>query len=363
VAIPWFGPELGPEERDAVALVMESTYLNDGEVTLAFERAVAARLGVPYAVGVTNGTAAIALSLMAAGIGPGDEVLVPDLTFIATANAVQLAAASVKLVDIDPVTLAISVEAARQSIGKTTRAIVPVDVNGRGADYDALHKLCAEHGLVLISDSCEGLGSRYRGRPLGTFGLAGCLSFSPNKIVTCGQGGMVVTNEASLHDRLRELKDQGRRQPGSGGDDLHPVLGFNFKLTNLQSAIGLVQLKRLDERLEHACRIRRLYREGLDGLPGVTLLPDDVEGGTILQWSDVLIADRARACDAFDAARIGYRRFWYPLHTQGPYAAAGAAFPNSRRASARGLWLPSHYSLKDSDVERVSEVLRAALRA
>ncbi len=359
-SLPWFEPQFGVAERDAVAAVFDSGYLNDGEVTRAFERAFAARLGVRHAVAVSNGTAAIALGLMAAGIGPGDEVLVPNFTFIATANAVRLAGAAVKLVDIDPRTLTISVLSTERNLSSATRAIVPVDVNGRGADYSALGKLCDKWGLVLISDSCEALGSHFHGQKLGTYGKAGCFSFSANKTVSCGQGGMIVTNDADLHDRLRELKDQGRREGGTGGDDLHPVIGYNFKLTNLQAAVGLAQLEQLHTRLDHARLINRFYREGLSGLQGVELLPLDDEG-TVLQWNDVLIDDRARVCQALDAAGIGYRRFWHPLNTQEPYAAPSELFPYSQRVSSRGLWLPSGFSLSEGDVNRVCQLVQRAV--
>jgi perosamine synthetase len=301
------------------------------------------------------------VALMAAGIGRGDEVLVPDLTFIATANAVRLAGANVKLVDVEPMRFCADPDAVEAAIGPRTRALVTVDVNGRGADYQRLEQICRKAGLVLICDAAEALGSRRAGRMLGSFGLAGCFSFSANKTITAGQGGMVVTDSDALHDRLRELKDQGRRTGGTGGDDLHPVLGFNFKFTDLQAAVALAQFDEIDERLGAARRRDQAYVERLSNQPGLTL-PAYSEPGEVRQWSDVLIASRTEVAAALDAAKIGHRAFWYPLHRQPPYQADDRDFPHSIDISHRGLWLASRLDMSESDIDRVSSVVVAALR-
>src|SRR5262249_30998280 len=155
----------------------------------------------------------------------------------------------------------IDVHKAAAAIGPRTKAIIPVDVNGRGADYDALGTLAQLSGLKIVCDAAEGFGSKYRGRALGSFGDASCFSFSANKTITSGQGGMVATNSERVYSRLRELKDQGRRHGGTGGDDLHPVLGFNFKYTNVQAALALAQFERLDERIAHFAERDAWYRE------------------------------------------------------------------------------------------------------
>ena len=243
--IPWFQPQMTGGELPRLADVLDRNFLNDGPLTREFEARIAARAGVAHGIAVTSGTAAITLALMALGIEPGDEVIVPDLTFIATANAARLAGAAVVLVDVDPQRLTLSPRAVEAAITPRTRAVVPVDVNGRGADYIALERICRECGLVMVCDAAEALGSRYGGRPLGSYGDAACFSFSPNKTLTTGQGGMIVTGSAEMADRLYELKDQGRRVRGSGGDDLHPVMGFNFKFTDLQAAVGPGPARRL----------------------------------------------------------------------------------------------------------------------
>jgi perosamine synthetase len=359
--IAWFGPHLTGRELERLREVLDRQYVNDGPLAREFERRIATLVGTRHAVAVTSGTAAIALALMAAGIGRGCEVLVPDLTFAATANAVRLAGAEVKLIDVEPVRFGIDPDAVEAAIGPRTRALVTVDVNGRGADYARLEPICRNAGLVLICDAAEGLGSRHDGRMLGSFGLAGCFSFSANKTVTAGQGGMITTNDDALHDRLRELKDQGRRHGGTGGDDLHPVLGFNFKFTDLQAAVALAQLEDIEQRLAAAQRRDRAYAARLANQPGLSLPPFDAPG-EVRQWTDVLVDDRAAVAAALDAEKIGHRAFWLPLHRQAPYAADPAQFPNSTHISRRGLWLPSRLDLDEAQIDRVSEAIVAALR-
>ncbi|MBI1776630.1 MAG: DegT/DnrJ/EryC1/StrS family aminotransferase [Proteobacteria bacterium] len=358
--IPWFQLETGPEEIAAVDKVIASNYLNDGNVTRAFEVRVAEILGVKHCVASTSGTTALTLALMACGVGPGDEVIVPDLTFIASANAARLAGASVKLVDVEPRRFTIDLQRLAAAIGPKTRAVMPVDVNGRGADYQALEPFCAKHGLKLVCDAAEAFGSRWGGRMLGTWGDAACFSFSPNKTVSTGQGGCVTTNDTAIYHRLLELKDHGRRRQGTGGNDLHPVMGYNFKLTNMQAAIGLAQLDRLGTRLAGFRQRNRWYAELLADCPGVILPPIDDNGGEITQWTDAL-TDRAEVVEAaLTAAGIGSRRFWYPIHRQEPYAAPDAEFPHAIGVSARGIWLPSHFQLTREEVERTAKVVRSA---
>jgi perosamine synthetase len=361
--IPWFELETDHNEEDAILKVLASGYLNDGPTVREFERQLAARLGVTHAVAVTSGTIAISASLFALGIGPGDEVLVPDLTFIATATAVRLTGARVRLVDVEPERFGIDIELAREAIGPQTRAIVSVDVNGRAPNYGGLEELCLENGLDLVCDSAEALGSQYHGAPIGTHGVAACFSLSANKTVSSGQGGVVVTNRDDIHARLREIKDQGRRVQGTGGDDLHPILGFNFKYTSVQGAIAIAQLNKLDVRLEGARQRERWYREILDGCNEVNFPRWNEAGGEVLQWTDILIPKRDAIADYMNGAGIGVRSFWRPLHTQAPFAAPPENFPVSTEISRQGLWLPSNFSLTRDQVEHTAKTLRDALRA
>jgi perosamine synthetase len=362
-AIAWFQPQMTGGELPRLADVLERNFLNDGPLTREFEARIAQRAGVGHGIAVTSGTAAITLTLLALGIKPGNEVIVPDLTFIATANAARLAGATVVLADVEPLRLTLSALAVEAAITSRTRAIIPVDVNGRGSDYAALDRICRDRGLAMVCDAAEALGSRYDGEPLGSYGDAACFSFSPNKTLTTGQGGMIVTRSSQLADRLYELKDQGRRVRGSGGDDLHPVMGFNFKFTDLQAAVGLAQLDAFDARLAHAARRDAWYRAALAGVDGIVFPDMDSQAGEVRQWTDVLIDRRAEVRTALEAERIGCRSFWFPLHSQAPYQQAVPRFPNASRISDRGLWLPSNFDLSESDVARVASVIKTALLA
>jgi perosamine synthetase len=361
--IPWFLPKMTGHEAAALASVIDANFLNDGRLSEQFAARVAERCGRRFGIAVTSGTAAISLALMACGIGPGDEVIVPDLTFIATANAVLMTGATPVLAEVEPARLTLDIDRLEEIVGPRTRAVVPVDVNGRGADYARLEPWCRARGLALVCDAAEGFGSAFMGRKLGGFGDAGCFSFSPNKTITTGQGGAIVTDREDLRDRLLELKDQGRRRRGTGGDDLHPVTGFNFKFTDLQAAVGLAQLAVLDQRLAAAVLRDRWYREALANLPGIRFPDDAPDQGEVLQWRDALVEPVAAVQQALAAARIGTRRFWLPLHTQDGMAAARRrdAYPVSTHVSGQGMWLPSHFDLTQGDVARVAEVVRAAL--
>lgn len=365
-AIPWFAPRFDNGEAQALAAVIESGYINDGPRCRAFERRMAELLGVEHAVAVTSGTAAITLALFATGFEPGDEAIVPDFTFIATANAVTLAGGAVRFVDIDPSRLVIDVEAVEAAITSRTRAVIAVDVNGRACRYDALEAMCRRRGLILVCDTAEGLGSTFAGRALGTFGDAGCFSFSPNKFVAMGQGGLVTTRDPAIADRLRELKDQGRAMQGTGGDDRHPRIGYNFKLTDLQAAVGLCQLEALDRRLTLARARDDWYRERLSDLPGVRFPATD-RAQEVCLWTDVLIDQVEDVAAALAAAGIGCRRFWHPLHSQEAYSRDPAArargrFPHSEQASDRGIWLPSNFQVDEEVVDQVCHTIRAALK-
>jgi perosamine synthetase len=356
--IPWWRPEATGKEIDLLREVVASNYFNDGEWTRHFEAEVARRVGTRFAVATTSGTTALYCALNALGIGPGDEVLVPDITFVATANAVSMAGASVVLVDVDPVTLAMCPEDCRRRITPRSRAIIPVHVSGRGGTVVAIAALGKEQGLPLVEDAAEALLSRHRGRLLGTYGTLGCFSFSPNKTLTTGQGGIVVTDDASLCERLHALKDQGRTVQGTGGDDLHPTIGFNFKFTNLQAAFGLAQLAVLEERIESQKRIYREYLAGLAGLGPVRLFPCAVDEGEVPQWTDVEANQRDALATALEAQGIGCRRFWFPLHAQKPYFQPGGRFPVATRLAARALWLPSAFQLTSSEVQTVCSAIR-----
>ncbi|MBI3722724.1 DegT/DnrJ/EryC1/StrS family aminotransferase [bacterium] len=356
--IEWWLPVLGAREKELVSEVIDRNFPNDGEYTTRFEQRIAEIVGAPHAVAVTSGTAALFLGLVACGVGAGDEVIVPDITFIATANAVSLAGAKPVFVDVDARTLCIDPAAIARAITPRTKAVVPVHVSGRGADMVEILALARARGLKVIEDAAEALGSRVGERGLGTFGEVGCFSFAANKTITTGQGGVVVTKDEATHRRLRELKDQGRPFRGTGGADVHVSLGYNFKLTNLQAAVGLGQLEGFAARREHQVWIYRRYKELLDGTPGIRFLGFDVENGACPQWVDIEVDGRDSLCDFLLERDIVARKFWFPIHTQAPYKEKDEKFPVATRVGLRSLWLPSALDLTEEDVRRVASAVR-----
>lgn len=354
-------PEFGAEERALVSGVIDSGFLNDGKVTAEFEKEVAELLGCKHVVATTSGTTAIFLALAGIGVGVGDEVIVPDVTFIATANAVTLAGASPVLVDIDPQKLTLDPHRTEHAITKRTKAIVPVHVSGRAADLGSILDIAKRHGLLVVEDAAEAFLSKHEGKCLGTFGVAGCFSLSPNKTVTTGQGGLVATDDDRLHARLRELKDQGRPVRGTGGDDIHSSIGYNFKFTNLQAAVGLGQLKDLPRRLDRMRSIYQVYAEELKGVTGISVLPFCIAGGEVPQWTDVLVELRDDLYDHLAARGIYGRRFWHPLHSQTPYRVPCDQFPNSTKQIPHAMWLPSAFTLSDADIMTICREIRGFL--
>ncbi len=356
--LEFWTPQFGTEEKELLAQVVDSGFLNDGPLTSRFERQVADLLLCKHVVATTSGTTAIFLALASIGVGAGDEVIVPDVTFIATANAVSLTGAKPMLVDVDPQTLNLAPESTERAITPRTKAIVPVHVSGRAADMDALMDIAKRHGLMIVEDAAEAFLSKYQGRCLGTLGIAGCFSLSPNKTITTGQGGLIATNDDRVHVRLRELKDQGRPVRGSGGDDAHNSVGYNFKFTDLQAAVGLAQLQDAPRRIERMRSIYCGYRDGLRGVEGISILPFRVEEGEVPQWTDALVNLRDELYDHLTKRGMRCRRFWHPIHTQTPYHAPANHFPNSARQIPHAIWLPSAFTLSDEDVASVCAEIR-----
>ena len=356
--ILWWEPKVGAQEIGFIKQVLESNFLNDGEVTDEFEKKLAGLLGCTHAVAVTSGTAALFLSLAALGVGKGDEVVVPDVTFIATANAVSLTGAKAVLVDVDPDTMNLSPQAFDSCITKRTKAVVPVHVSGRAANMEEIMCIADKRGIYVVEDAAEALMSKHNGRYLGTFGKTGCLSFSPNKTITTGQGGVITTNDDKLHIRLRELKDQGRSVRGTGGDDIHNSVGYNFKLTNVQAAIGMGQLFLLEGRLSRIKEIYSLYNKYLDGVKELILFKFNIREGESPQWVDATAEKRNEMEKYLRKRGIFCRKYWHPLHTQRPYKETEELFPVSSTLSKKAIWLPSAFTLSDADIKLVCSTIK-----
>ena len=355
-------PQIGNEERKLITQVLDNNFPNEGELAVLFENKISDLLGCKHAVAVTSGTAAIFLSLKALGVGHGDELIVPDVTFIATANAVEMCGAKPVLVDVSSKTMNIDADAFAKAITTKTKAVIPVHVSGRAVDMESIKKIAEENNLEIVEDAAEGFMSKHKGEYLGTFGKTGCFSFSPNKTITTGQGGVIITDDDELHIRLRELKDQGRPKRGTGGDDIHGSIGYNFKFTDLQAALGLGQLNYLESRLQRMKKNHEIYVKELKDVKGISLFNFDIDNGELPQWTDAIVEKRDELDEYLSKNNIGCRRFWFPVHTQKPYNLPDGDFPNSTGLSKKALWLPSAFTLSDSDVELVCDNIKEFIK-
>lgn len=365
-------PDVGPDERALLLDAFDSNWIAPlGPHVDAFEREFAEVTGMAHAVALSSGTAALHLALLVLGVGPADDVLVPTLTFVATANAVRYVGARPVFVDsettswnVDPDLVAEELER-RARTGRLPAAVVVVDLYGQCADYARLGDTCREYGVALVEDAAEALGATYQDRSAGSLGDIGVFSFNGNKIVTTSGGGMLVTDDGAVADRVRHLATQAR-EPVRHYE--HAVTGFNYRLSNLLAAVGRGQLSRLAEKVARRRAVHESYRSALGGIPGVHV-PDEAPWGTSSRWLTVVTVDervlgiaRDEIIDAFEAADIEARPAWKPMHQQPAYA--GAPVVGGRVAEAvfeRGLCLPSGSSLSDEDVARVVTVFLDAL--
>lgn len=345
--ISWWQPRVEKEDYTFIKKALDANFINEGPLVERFEREIARLAGSRYAVATTNCTSAMFLALKALGIGAGDEVIVPDITFIATANAVSLAGAKPVLVDVEPERLTIDAAAFEKAMTRKTKAVIPVHVCGRAADMPEVLRIAKKHGLAVVEDAAEALGSKQNEKQLGTFGIAGCFSFAANKTVATGQGGMIVTNDKKLYARLIPLRNQGRVDRGTGGDDIHDTVGFNFRMTDLQAGAGLGQLAHFKERTKRMRRNFKVFQRELAGAKALRIYPTDIEGGELPQWTDIEVERRDKLEAYLRRKNIDCRKYWLPIHRQKAYKESDARFPNSTRLSPRSLWLPSAFTLSD----------------
>lgn len=356
--IPWWFPKIEKEDYEFITQALDANFVNEGPLTEKFENEIKARIGVKHVFATTSGTSAIFLALKAMGIKQGDEVIVPDLTFIATANAVDLTGAKPILVDVEPNRLTINIEAIKKALTSKTKAIIPVHVTGRAADMESILEIAKHYNLAIVEDAAEALMSKHKNKFLGTWGDVGCFSFSANKTISTGQGGVLVTNSDDTALHIRPLKDQGRPKRGTGGNDLHDTIGYNFRYTDLQAGMGLGQLKHLDERMVRMKRNFELYRNNLKNVPEIMIYPTDLENGEVPQWTDIKTERRDELEVYLKKINIDCRKYWFPIHRQKAYALPDNLFPNAIHASAQSLWLPSAFTLTDKDIEKVSSAIK-----
>ena len=363
-------PEMGDEERRLLLDAFDSNWIAPlGPQVDAFEAEFAEVVGSRHAVALSSGTAALHIALLLLGIGPGDEVLVPTLTFVAAANAVTYVGARPAFLDsewsswnLDPALLAQELEQ-RARRGRLPRAVIAVDVYGQCADYGSIRNACAQYEVAIVEDAAEALGATYQDRAAGTLGDIGIFSFNGNKIITTSGGGMLVANDASQAARARHLASQAR-QPVLHYQ--HTEVGFNYRLSNLLAAVGRGQLRHLPEKVEKRREIFSRYQRQLGHLPGLTFMPEAAYGRST-RWLTVALvdagafgADRDHLIARLNEADIEARPAWKPMHRQPLFADApvrGGAVADA--IFATGVCLPSGSSLSRRDFDRVVAVVRS----
>lgn len=367
--IPLSAPDITEDDIQAVVSVLRTPRLSLGPKMLDFERSVADFVGVPHAVSVSSGTAGLHLCLRALGIGEGDEVILPSFTFIAAGNAVLYERTTPVFVDIDPQTLNLNPGKLEAQITSKTRAILVVHTFGYPADLGPILDIARKHDLYVIEDACEAIGAQYQGRQVGGIGDLGVFAFYPNKLITTGEGGMVVTRDPDLADRIRTLRNQGRA--ASDGWSGHRLLGYNYRLSEMNCALGFSQMRRLPEILDRREEIARKYAELLRTIPELEHPPLTIPGGRVCWFLYVVrlsarltAADRDSLFREMNASGIECGRYFAPLHQQplfAPYVKSSSNLDVTHQISGRTLALPFFNALTDRQLVDVCDFLRKAL--
>jgi perosamine synthetase len=360
--LPISQPSLGLREEELVLDAVRSGWVSSiGKYVEEFERLFAEYCGVKHALAVNNGTAGLHLALAALGIGPGDEVIIPDLTFVATANAVAYTGAKPILADIDPDTLCLSAASVEPHLTERTRAIMPVHLFGHPADMDPLLALAASRGLKVIEDAAEAHGALYKGRRVGGLSDCGVFSFYGNKVITTGEGGMLTTDDSELYARARLLHGHAM---SATRRYWHEELGFNYRITNMQAALGVAQMERIDVFLDRRTEIMALYEAAIPTRPGVRL-------NRVKNWAKSAFWMVCLEVDGFDQARrdafmaglkkkgIDTRPYFCTLSSMPMYAQK--PLPVAASKAQIGLNLPSYYDLSEADIGRIGRAVNTLL--
>ncbi len=372
--IPLSSPDVGEAEIAAVVDVLRGPQLSLGPRLPEFEAAVARYAGAGHAVAVSSGTAGLHLIVHALGIGAGDEVVTTPFSFVASSNCLLFEGATPVFADIDPVTWDLDPAAAEAAITPRTKGLLPVHVFGRFCPMPRYLDLARRHGLAVIEDSCEALGTTFEGKHAGTYGNAGVYAFYPNKQITTGEGGVIVTDDAALAELFRSLRNQGR---GADGSWLaHPRLGWNYRLPDILCALGTVQLSRLESFVAARQRVADLYGARLAGLPAV-VTPAAPAPGSRVSWFVYVVTLREEGTPAAQLARrdrvleglrergIGCRNYFSPIHLQPFYqerfGLREGMFPVTESVARRTIALPFHNRLGEREIDAVAAALRSLL--
>jgi perosamine synthetase len=357
--IPITEPWLGAKERRLVNECTRTGWVSSqGKFVSEFESIFASYCGVKYGVATSSGTSALHLALASLNIGPGDEVIVPTLSYIGTVNPVTYVGAQPIFVDSNGETWNLDPKAVEKAVTPRTRAIIVVHLYGHPAQMDEILAIAKKSNLDVIEDACQAHGGEYRGKKVGSLGTIGCFSFYGNKIITTGEGGIVVTNHLSVAESARMLRDHGMSRRKKYW---HPLIGFNYRMTNLQAALGVAQLERIDQVIERKRKNAQLYDSLLEGLPEIIPPPEMRWAKSVYWFYTILIKDklkisRNRLMKELARQAIETRPAFYPITSMPPYR-NGTKFPVAERISKRGLSLPSSPLLKADNIHRICKVI------
>lgn len=331
---------------------LTKNFPNEGPLTDFFENQIKKILNVKYAISVTSGTTALYLALKANDINYGDEVIIPNITFPATANAVNMAGAKVVLCDVSKDNLLINIESLRKSITKKTKAIIPVHISGRGSNIIEILQVAKKHKIKVIEDAAEAFGSKNYKKNLGTFGICGCYSFAPNKIITTGQGGLVVTNDKKIYKKIKQLKDQGRIK-SRDSKSYYTYRGFNFKFTDLQASLGISQLKSLKKRMKKLIQINNFYKKNLIQNDKFKIIQFNLEKGELPLWTDIYSEKSYDLYNYLKRKKITCRHFWDPINSMKTYKKNFKNLIVSKKLKNKLMWLPSSLTLSKKELKYI----------
>ena len=359
--IPQMRPDFGEEEQLAVSKYLgKDVFITEFGETQVLEKMIEEFTGIRNIIMTVNGTIALSLAGLSIGIGPGDEVIVPNFTMIASANAFKMIGATIRLVDVEPKSLYLDSLLLPNFISKKTKAIVLVNANGRYPNYDLhmIREIAENYNISIIEDAAQAIGCYYSNAAhIGSFGDISTLSFSAPKLISMGQGGAVMTNDNALAQKIRKIKDFGR---SSGGNDIHEVIGYNFKITDMQAVVGQTQMLKLPSRIIRKKEIYELYSKKLSNVTEVHLIYNDIKY-TSPWFIELLVKNRQGLMEYLRSKGIGSRKMYPPINEQVSYRINGN-FPNSKLIGETGLWLPSFSSLTNQDVIYICDCIKEWVR-
>lgn len=332
---------------------LKNNFPNEGHLSEKLSQKISKILKVKYATLTTSGSSALLLALKTLNIGHGDEVIVPNFTYQATANAVNLAGAKVVLIDVDPDNLLIDVKKLKKNISKKTKAIIAVHVSGRGSNILKLKNIARKNKVFLIEDAAEALFSKYKKKYLGTIGDIGCFSFAPNKILTTGQGGLIVTNNSTSFNKILKFKNHGKTNENENFEVDFDIKGFNLKFTDVQAALGLSQITEYKKRIQYLTEIHRYYEKNLKNLNDISLIKFNISSGELPLWTDIKCKDRNKLFKYLKSKKISGRLFWKPISKTKAFKSSEKELEVSSKMYKSLMWLPSSLSLKKKDLFKI----------